>query len=47
VSSKWFLSKTWPRPFYVLFRVEEGDALLTMDPIAADFKSDKHWNVGA
>jgi len=23
------------------------DTLLTMDPIAADFKSDKHWNVGA
>jgi len=23
MSSKWFLSKTWPRPFYVLFRVGE------------------------
>ena len=23
MSSKWFLSKTWPRPFYILFRVGE------------------------
>jgi len=23
MSSKWFLSKTWPRPFYILFRVVE------------------------